>query len=315
MTNSICFRDGYAHGECVLIGSLTLDQLRVLVTIADAGSFSAAGRKLGRVQSAISQAISTLEDVQGVLLFDRSGHRPRLTDTGRVLVEQARLVLASAARFEGVAMGTRLGLEPELVIAIDPLVPSAPLMQSLSALSRTFPDLPLSFSTEGLGGSLRRLRADSAAIGICLLLPAIPDDIAAYPLLRVRMQAVVAPGHPLATLGRSATQADLEPHVQLVLSDPVDPGGANFGLASARLWRFVDLGRRLDFLLGGFGWCRMPDHLVSTLIAAGSLVALQIENDPTPDDGLTIYAAHTRRRTLGRAGRWLLDDLRRRLQS
>ena len=146
--------------ECTLIGSLTLDQLRVLVTIADVGSFSAAGRKLGRVQSAISQTISTLEDIQGVSLFERSGYRPILTDTGRVLVEQARLVLASAARFEGVAKGVPMGLEPELVIAIDPLVPSAPFIESLSALSQAFPNLPVSFSTEGLGGSLRRHRSD-----------------------------------------------------------------------------------------------------------------------------------------------------------
>ena len=47
-----------------MIGSLSLDQLRVLVTIADAGSFSAAGRRLGRVQSAVSQTIATLEAVQ-----------------------------------------------------------------------------------------------------------------------------------------------------------------------------------------------------------------------------------------------------------
>ncbi|WP_141439882.1 LysR family transcriptional regulator [Vreelandella titanicae] len=298
-----------------MIGSLTLDQLRVLVTIADTGSFSAAGRKLGRVQSAISQTIATLEDIQGVSLFDRSGYRPLLTDTGRVLVEQARLVLASAARFEGVAMGVRQGLEPELVIAIDPLVPTAPFIESLSALSQTFPNLPVSFSTEGLGGSLRRLRRDSAAIGICLLLPSIPDDITAYPLLRVRMQAVVAPGHPLAKLGRTATPIDLEPHVQLVLSDPIDPGSANLGVSSARCWRFVDLSRRLDFLLGGFGWCRMPEHLVAELIAAGSLTPLHIENDPTPEEGLTIYAAHARNQPLGKAGQWLLDDLRRRLQS
>jgi len=101
-----------------VIGALTLDQLRILVTIADAGSFSAAGRRLGRVQSAISQAIATLEAVQGVALFDRNGHRPQLTDVGRVLVVQARLVLASAARFEAVAAGTREGLEPELALAI-----------------------------------------------------------------------------------------------------------------------------------------------------------------------------------------------------
>ncbi len=296
-----------------MIGSLSLDQLRVLATIADTGSFSAAGRKLGRVQSAISQSVATLESVQGVALFDRGEHRPRLTDVGRVLVDQARLVLASAARFEAVAAGTREGLEAELALAIDPLVPTAPLIDSLRTLSETFPDLPVSFSTEGLGGSLRRLRSGSAALAICLLLPDVPEDIAAYPLLRVAMRAVVAPGHSLGSLGRPATRGDLEPHVQLVLSDPVDPGGASYGLSSARLWRFVDLGRRLDFLLAGFGWCRMPDHLVAAPIAEGKLVVLETEDDPTPGDGLVIYAAHRRDRALGPAGRWLLDGLRQRL--
>lgn len=78
----------------------SLDQLRVLLMIADTGSFSAAGRQLGRVQSAISQTIAALESRQGVALFDRSGHRPQLTEGGQVLVDQAKLVLASAARFE-----------------------------------------------------------------------------------------------------------------------------------------------------------------------------------------------------------------------
>lgn len=296
-----------------MIGTLSLDQLRVLVTIADAGSFSAAGRKLGRAQSAISQAVATLEAIQGVVLFDRSGHRPQLTEIGRVLVDQARLVLASAARFEAVAAGTRQGLEPELALAIDPLVPTTPLIDSVRALSDTFPDLPISFSTEGLGGSLRRLRSGSAALGICLLLPDVPEDIVAYPLLRVAMQPVVAAGHPLASLGRPATRSDLEPHVQLVLSDPVDSGGATYGLSSARLWRFVDLGRRLDFLLAGFGWCRMPEHLIATPVLEGKLTRFQIEDDPTPGNGLVIYAAHRRDRGLGPAGRWLLDRLRQRL--
>jgi len=299
----------------VMIGSLSLDQLRVLVTIVDAGSFSAAGRRLGRAQSAISQAVATLELVQGVALFDRSGHRPQLTPVGRVLVGQARLVLASAARFEAMAAGTRQGLEAELALAIDPLVPTAPLIDSLRALSDTFPALPVSFSTEGLGGSLRRLRSGSAALAICLLLPDVPDDIAAYPLLRAAMQPVVAPHHPfpLASLGRPATRSDLEPHVQLILSDPVDSGSTAYGLLSARRWRFVDLGRRLDFLLAGLGWCRMPGHLVALPLADGQLVPLQIEDDPTPGEGLVIYAAHRRDRALGPAGRWLLDILRQHL--
>ena len=73
-----------------MIDSLTLDQMRVLVAVADAGSFSAAARTLGRVQSAISQSIQTLETTLGLTLFDRSGKTPRLTDAGRALVGDAR---------------------------------------------------------------------------------------------------------------------------------------------------------------------------------------------------------------------------------
>ena len=51
-----------------MIDSLTLDQMRVLVAVADAGSFSAAARKLGRVQSAISQSIQTLETTLGLFV-------------------------------------------------------------------------------------------------------------------------------------------------------------------------------------------------------------------------------------------------------
>ena len=144
-------------------------------------------------------------------------------------------------------------------------------------------------------------------------MPGVPDDIAAYPLLRIAMRPVVASGHPLASLARPATHADLEPHVQLVLSDPVDPGGAAYGLSSARLWRFVDLGRRMDFLLAGFGWCRMPEHLVAAPFAQGALVPLAIEDDRAPGEGLVIYAAHRRDRALGPGGRKLLDTLRDRL--
>jgi DNA-binding transcriptional LysR family regulator len=292
-----------------MIGSLSLDQLRVLVAIDDTGSFSAAGRRIGRAQSAISQAVAGLEATQGVQLFDRSGHRPQLTEIGRLLVEQARMVLASAARFEAVAANTRAGLEPELALAIDPLVPSAPLIESLRAIREAYPDLPVSFSTEGLGGAERRLRQGAAALAVCLLLPVPPVDIVAVPLLGVKLAPVAAPDHPLARLGRPITRADLEPHVQLVLSDPIDTSGPSYGLASARLWRFVDLQRRLDMLLAGFGWCRMPGHLIVQPLAEGRLVRLEMAEDGARED-LTIYAAHLRDRPLGPAGRWLLDDLK-----
>lgn len=297
-----------------MIGSFTLDQLRVLVTIAEMGSFSAAGRRLGRAQSAISQAIATLEDIQGVLLFDRTGFRPVLTDAGRVLVGQARSVLVGAARFEAMAAGMREGIEPELAVAIDPLVPTAAFINSLHAFRGQFPFLPVSFSTEGLGGAERRLRRGDAALALCLLLPSVPDDLVALPLLAIHLIPVVSPDHPLASLGRPVTVADLEESIQLILSDPAAPEGPSYGVIGTKAWRFVELGRRLDFLLAGLGWCRMPEHLVLPYMAERRLVALAIEGDPAQAAGpLTIYAAHMRDRALGRAGTWLLKELQSQL--
>lgn len=297
-----------------MIGKLSLDQLRVLVAIADTGSFSAAGRQLKRAQSAISQSIATLEAVQGITLFDRTGHRPALTATGLVLVSQARAVLASAARFEAIATGTREGLEPELSLAIDPLVPSAPLIASLRALHETWPHLPISFSTEGLGGALRLLRSRDVDIAICLLLPTVPEDVSAIPLMQADLVPVVAKGHPLAAANLPVGRAELEEHIQLVLSDPVDRDGPGYGLANSARWRFVDLARRMDFLLAGFGWCRMPMHLVADSIRSGELTRLDLSDDVRgPDTPLTIYAAHLSDRGPGPAGRWLLDDFKRRL--
>jgi len=297
------------------LGTLSLDQLRVLVTIADTGSFSAAGRALGRAQSAMSQAIATLEELQGVTLFDRSGYRPALTEVGRTLVEQARLVLASAGRFEAVAADHRRGLEPELKLAIDPLVPTPPLVESLEALRSEFPSLTVRFVAESLGGSLRRLRDDSVALAICLLLPNVPEDVVAHPLRRLPLMPVVAASHPLASLGRPASRSDLEAHVQLVLSDPATPQGADYGVVSAHRWNFVDLSRRFDFLLGGLGWCRMPEEMVTQFVCSGALVVVDIEDDPAPSEPLMIYAAHRRDRSVGPTGRWLLDTLRRRLDT
>ncbi len=52
-----------------MLDPMTLDQLRVLVAVAETGSFSAAARRLGRVQSAVSQSVQSLETALGTTLF------------------------------------------------------------------------------------------------------------------------------------------------------------------------------------------------------------------------------------------------------
>src|SRR5450631_425460 len=74
-------------------GTPTLDQLRVLVTVVEVGSFAGAARKLNRATSVISYTIANLEAQLGVQLFDRETTRkPQLTEAGRMVLAEARLV-------------------------------------------------------------------------------------------------------------------------------------------------------------------------------------------------------------------------------
>ena len=74
----------------------TLDQLLVLEAIARTGTFAAAARELHRVPSAVSYTVKTLEESLAVSLFDRSGHRARLTPAGRRILESGAEILRRA---------------------------------------------------------------------------------------------------------------------------------------------------------------------------------------------------------------------------
>jgi len=297
-----------------MIDPLTLDQMRVLVAVADTGSFSAAARKLGRVQSAISQSVQTLETTLRLNLFDRSGKTPRLTDAGRALVGDARAVIAAAQAIRARAEGMADDVEPELALAVDSMFPIPLLMESLKALRVEFPLLPATVFTEALGGSEQRLREGAARLAIYTVAPVSTPDLVSEFMTRVAMWPVVAADHPLALLPEPLTREALEPHVQLVLTDRTALT-QNWvgGIVSRHLWRFADLATRLDFLLAGFGWCNMPSHMVAEHIAAGRLKKLEVAN--REDVALPIYVVHECGRAPGRAGRWLIADLRERLKT
>ena len=99
--------------------------------------------------------------------------------------------------------------------------------------------------------------------------------------------------------------------MQLVLTDST-PASAGFsaGIVSHRTWRFADLNTRLEFLLGGFGWCNMPLPSVFEHIQAGRLKVLDIAQHNAPE--FRIHAVYPRGRTPGKAGRWLIDAMRER---
>ena len=88
---------------------LTPDNLALLQSIAETGSFAAAARQLGLVPSALTYRVRQIEDALDVLLFDRSARQARPTDAGMELLREGRRLLedvdAIANRVRRVATG------------------------------------------------------------------------------------------------------------------------------------------------------------------------------------------------------------------
>ena len=297
-----------------MIDPLTLDQMRVLVAVAETGSFSAAARRLRRVQSAISQAVQAMETTLGVPLFDRSTRTPTLTDAGAAIVGDARAIIASATALRARAQSIAEDLEAELTLAVDATFPMPLLMKSLEALRGAFPQLPATVFTEALGGAEETLRSGAARMGIYPLRDRPTPDISAEFLTQVALVPVVAASHPLALAPEPIRRETLEPYVQLVLTGRTAfAQNLRGGIISHHVWRFADLATRLEFLLAGFGWCNMPWHMIEALVAAGRLKRLVIaEEQPI---AFRLYVVSERGREFGRAGRWLVADLRERLKT
>src|ERR1700744_6652507 len=75
-------------------------RLRILLAVADEKSFSAAARRLGLTQSAVSQQMAALERETGVALLTRAAHGISLTDAGTMLAERSYRLLAEVTAVE-----------------------------------------------------------------------------------------------------------------------------------------------------------------------------------------------------------------------
>ena len=122
-----------------MLEGVSLDQLRTFIAAADEGSFSAAGRRLRRAQSVISQTLANLEGQLRLKLFDRTARYPVLTDQGRALLADARAAAGGVDLFKARAKCLVGGLKPELSVAFDVMFPVATFTTPWLPSKRSFP--------------------------------------------------------------------------------------------------------------------------------------------------------------------------------
>ena len=188
---------------------MDLRSLNIFIEVAELGSFTRAGEKLGYSQPTISFQIKQLEKEMGVPLFDRIGHTVSLTDAGRDALSYAQeichmsqeMILGSAGRREPSGL-LRLGMADSLC---EPLIAG-----HFGKFRSKYPRVSLQIVTGDTGELLEYLDHNEADM-ICTMDDHVydPNYIIADEE-EIQTHFVTAPEHPLAQK-KIVTMEDLMP--------------------------------------------------------------------------------------------------------
>lgn len=255
---------------------LTLDALAILDAIDRRGSFARAAEELGRAPSSLTYAVQQIEAELDVLLFDRSGHRARFTPAGRVLLEEGRGLLRAA---DALAERTRQaagGWESQFALAIEGVLPLAPLWPLLEAFYRVCPSTEVRLRQEVLAGTWDALADGRADLVVAGGEAPAGGGVRTRRLGTLEFVFCVAPGHPLARVKHPLGLADIAATRAVVIADtarklPLRSAGWLQQQPQPRL-TVPDLPAKLAAQQAGLGIGSLPRWLAEPEIAAGRLV-------------------------------------------
>ena len=172
-------------------------QARYFLAVAETLHFGRAAEQLAMSQPPLSQAILQLERQLGVALFDRSGRKVTLTETGRVFAAECRTLVAAAQHAQEIATQAEAGLAGTLRIGLVTSALSEPLLSTLAAFRHARPRVDLQITeVDTASGQQALLRHE---IDIAVIRPSAPvRGLRIQPWRHDEFVVALPPGHPLA---------------------------------------------------------------------------------------------------------------------
>lgn len=177
---------------------MTLQELRYLVALADAGHFGQAAEACFVSQSTLSTGLKKLEEYLGVVLFDRSLKRVTPTPIGREIVESARRIVEEAARIREAASHAKDPMDRTVNLGVIPTLGPYYLPHVLTSVRAAHPRLRLLLREEMTPHMLAHLAEGKLDAGL-LALPILDPALEVAPLFVEPFLAAMPPEHPLAT--------------------------------------------------------------------------------------------------------------------
>jgi DNA-binding transcriptional LysR family regulator len=268
------------------------EAMTVFVTIAEAGSLSAAARRLEQPLATVSRKLAQLEAQLKARLIARSTRRLELTDAGRDYLEASRQILERVDEAERAAAGAYVRPHGRLVISAPVVFGRLHLLPVVVSFLREFPDV-----------DVRLIQADRVVnlleehVDLALRIGELADgSLVATRVGEIRRVVCASPAY-VAAQGRPQTPADLARHACISFES----------LMSASRWVFpdetVEVRSRLSVTTAeaaiaaaqqDLGVCRVLSYQVAAALHDGTLERLLPDHEPAAVPVSLVYPGQGR---------------------
>jgi DNA-binding transcriptional LysR family regulator len=271
------------------------EAMNILVTIAETGSFTAAGKRLGVPLPTVSRKLAELEEHLGARLFARSTRRLDLTAAGADYLAACKRILEDIDEAERKASGEYVTPKGDLVLAAPVVFGRLHVVPIVAAFLASYPDIDIR-----LVQSDRNAQLLDDHIDLAMRIDALPDSsLIAVQVGSVR-QVVCASPEYLAAHGTPSKPADLSQHSCITFD----------ALGSSTSWRFesntgrgVDVApvrsrfwvntaeAALDAAMAGAGVTRVLSYQAAKPVEEGKLRLVLESFEPSPVPVSLIHTA------------------------
>lgn len=281
--------------------------IKVFLTIAETGSFTATAERLDLSKPMVSRAVALLEDWFKARLLQRTTRKVSLTEAGEQALEYCRRITELTNNIEQDFLARSGELSGTLRIAANPSFGGSHLLRALQNFMARHPKLHIQLLLSDQKADLVESRIDLAL----RFTHHVEPGLVARPLNHIHSLLVATPDY-LARHGTPATPHDLAHHRYLAHAN-----------VNQKTWRFFrdgeetalelnspfsvnDSNALLNCVLSGGGIAMLPKYMVNEHLAQGRLKTV-LTDWTLPV--YTLYALYLSRHRLPLAVRSLLDYL------
>ena len=269
-----------------------LESMSTLLAAVEAGSLSAASRKLGMPLATVSRKVSELEAHLRIRLINRNSRRLTLTDAGRSYVVACKRILEDIGEAERAAVGEYIAPRGDLIITAPIVFGRLHVLPVAIEFLKAYPDIDIRIA---LADRVVNLQEDD--IDLAIRIGELPESsLVATRVGSIRHVVCASPAY-FAERGTPRSPGELTTHDCITFEGLASPDGWKFAVGKSTT--LVAIHSRLvvntaeaaiDAAIAGVGITRVLSYQAASALRAGTLARTLRKFEPAPWPVSLVYA-------------------------